>query len=171
LKAVVVLAMHGVPPTDFPRAEMSEFFRLHGRLEHSHGDWPERPAMQARHDELEAQMRAWPRTAENDPFYVGSYELALQLSRATGWEVIVGFNEFCGPSVDVALEQAAAQHPDKILVITPMMTSGGEHSEHDIPNAIRRAQERYPAIPMVYAWPFPDEAVAAFLAGQLQRHA
>lgn len=163
--------MHGVPPNDFPSDEMSEMFKLHGRLEHTPGEWPGRAEMQVRHDILEDKMRAWPRTAANDPFYVGSYELALQLSRATGWEVVVGFNEFCGPSVEAALDEAARQRPEKILVITPMVTSGGEHSEHDIPSAIQRTQERYPDIPMVYAWPFPSDAVAEFLAVQLRRHA
>ena len=35
MKSVVVLAMHGLLPSDFPCAELAEFISLHGRLEAS----------------------------------------------------------------------------------------------------------------------------------------
>lgn len=35
MKSVIVLAMHGSPPRDFPRADLAEFMSLHGRLEAS----------------------------------------------------------------------------------------------------------------------------------------
>jgi sirohydrochlorin ferrochelatase len=49
------------------------------------------------------------------------------------------------------------------------VTRGGEHSEVDIPNAVRRAQDRHPRIPIVYAWPFDASEVAQFLAAQINR--
>ncbi len=168
-KVFIVLAMHGVPPNDFPKHEMMELFGLHAQLEHTDG--PERAVLERRHAELDAKVRAWPRTAENDPFYVGSQDLATHLSRATGHEVIVGFNEFCAPNLDEALNQAIARRADKIVVITPMMTPGGEHSEVDIPAAIWRAQERHPTIDILYAWPFEASEVAQFLATQAARFA
>jgi len=169
MKVVIVLAMHGAPPNDFPRHEMAELFGLHARLEHA-GE-AERPALERRHAVLDAKMRAWPRTPDNDPFYAGSCELAMQLRQVTGNDVIVGFNEFCAPSLGDALDQAAAQAAERIIVITPMMTRGGEHSERDIPVAIRRMQERRPEIPIVYAWPFEVSEVARFLAAQISRYA
>jgi len=162
---VIVLAMHGAPPNDFPIDEMAELFGLHARLEHADG--PVQAALQHRHAELENRMRLWPRTARNDPFYAGSQELAVHLGEVTGCKVIVGFNEFCAPSIDQALDYAAAQSPEKIVVITPMLTQGGEHAEVDIPNVIRRARQRHPHTLMVYAWPFEVSAVAQFLAAQL----
>jgi sirohydrochlorin cobaltochelatase len=92
------------------------------------------------------------------------------LGQAAGRRVIVGFNEFCAPSLDEALEQAAGSGTSRIVVVTPMMTRGGEHAEADIPVAIRRAQQRHPEIAFVYAWPFEMEQVAQFLASQIAQY-
>lgn len=114
-------------------------------------------------------MRAWPRTAQNDPFYVGSQELAANLSRVTGCKVIVGFNEFCAPSLDDALNQSIAKGAEKVIVITPMMTRGGEHSEVDIPAAVQTVQAKHPETPILYVWPFRVSEVANFLAAQIAK--
>jgi sirohydrochlorin ferrochelatase len=166
-KAVIVLAMHGSPPLDFPRDELTEFMKLHAGLEPGSGLTDD--AQKRRFDELENKMRAWPRTGQNDPFYSGSQELARQLRQESGFEVIVGFNEFCAPSLDEALERAAARKAGKVIVVTPMMTRGGEHSAVDIPEAIRRAQQKFPGQKMVYGWPFPVDDIARFLSLQIAR--
>jgi len=166
MKIVLVLAMHGMLPCDFPREEAGEFFALHGRLEHASG--PERTALERRHAELEAKMRIWPRTSANDPFYGASQELAAALAREMGCEVIVGFNEFCAPTLDEALDQALARGAERVVVTTPMMTRGGEHSEVDIPAAIQRAQGCHPESQILYAWPFTASDVAGFLAKQIR---
>jgi sirohydrochlorin cobaltochelatase len=163
----IVLAMHGAPPRDFPRRELQEFMGLHGRLEHAAG--PEREALQRRHDELEAKMRSWPRTPENDLFHAASLQLAEHLGKATGLPVIVGFNEFCAPALDEALDQAASS-ASHVVVVTPMMTRGGTHAEADIPREIDAARARHPTVRFTYAWPFPMPDIAGFLAGQIQRH-
>ncbi len=165
--AVVVLAMHGAPPLDFPKPELVEFMSLKARLEHSSAD--EERAIRLRYQELEAKMRHWPRTVQNDPFYSGSQDLARHLRRETGLEVVVGFNEFCGPTLDEAFDQAAGRGAEKIIVLTPMMTRGGAHSAVDIPAAIRAAQQRHPQKKFIYAWPFASEDIAAFLASQVAR--
>ena len=165
-RMVIVLAMHGVPPSDFPQPELHEFFGLHARFEHGGAD--EGPVY-GRYEELENKMRYWPRTEDNDPYYAASFELARALSSAVGCEVVVGFNEFCAPSLDEAISRAVATKASSVLVVTPMITGGGEHSERDIPVAVSRAQERYPGRRIVYAWPFPVADVAAFLAGQVRR--
>jgi sirohydrochlorin cobaltochelatase len=167
MKTVIVLAMHGVPPADFPKHETGELFRLHGQIGRATGE--EREAMQRRHDELEEKMRAWPRNEDNDPFFIGSLELAQKLSEASGCEVVVGFNEFCGPSVEEAIGQAVERGAREVVTITPMMTRGGEHSERDIASSVSRAQSRHPDVHMVYAWPFNVEDVAGFLAAQISR--
>jgi sirohydrochlorin cobaltochelatase len=146
---------------------MSELFGLHARL--AHAGEAERAALERRHAELEIKMQMWPRTAKNDPFYAGSQELAVRLSLVTGCKVLLGFNEFCAPSVDKALDSAVAQGAEKVIVITPMMTQGGEHAEADIPAAIRRARQRHPHSLMIYAWPFEVVDVARFLATQVAR--
>ncbi|MGB7296858.1 MAG: CbiX/SirB N-terminal domain-containing protein [Candidatus Aminicenantales bacterium] len=166
-KAVIVLAMHGAPPLDFPREEMTEFMSLHARV--GHAPVPDAGTLRQRYEELEAKMRVWPRTGQNDPFYAGSQDLAKHLRRESGLEVIVGFNEFCAPTLDEVLERAAAREAGRIIVVTPMMTRGGEHSAVDIPKAIRRAQQKYPDQKFVYAWPFPTEDIARFLSSQITR--
>ncbi len=167
MRTVVVLAMHGAPPNDFPGREMGEFFGLRTRLDHSAG--PDRADLERRCAELEAKMRAWPRTAQNDPYYAGAQELATQLREVSEHEVIVAFGEFCGPNLDEALDQAAAMSPERVVMATPMMTRGGEHSEVDIPEAVRRAKERHPQLSFTYAWPFDASEIARFLASQIGR--
>ena len=165
MKTIVVLAMHGAPPGDFPRAESGEYFGLLSRLKHSSG--PDRAAMERRFAELDVKMRAWPRTAQNDPYFAAAQSLSAALGPATGSEIEVGFNEFCNPTLDEALDRAMAADPDRVVVATPMMTRGGNHSEEDIPHAIDRARERHPVVPVVYAWPFEVADIASFLASQI----
>ena len=171
MRIVIVLAMHGAPPRDFPRREMGEFFSLHSRLEHASGSEssPSGASLQQRYAELDEKMRNWPRTAQNDRFWAASHALAGQLSQATGHKVLVGFNEFCAPDLDEALDQAVAESAEKVVVVTPMMTRGGEHAEVDIPNAVRDAQARHPGTTIVYVWPFDPAQVAQFLSAQIEQ--
>ena len=164
-KAVIVLAMHGAPPADFPQPELTEFMSLHGKIGHGATDEP----LRFRYTELEKKMRAWPRNAQNDRFFIGSEELAERLRQETGLEIILGFNEFCAPSIDEALDLATATEAETIVVVTPMMTRGGGHSETEIPAAINRARTRHPGKRIIYAWPFAAEDVARFLTLHLKK--
>ena len=164
---VIVLAMHGAPPKDFPGDEMEEYFSLHHRLGRA---GPRAPAAwRDREQELETRMRRWPRTAANDPFWAASEDLARHLADATGAAVFVGFNEFCGPDVEEAIDEAARRRPAQVVVVTPMLTRGGEHAEADIPAAIERARAKHPAVSIVYAWPFEPAEVARFLAARISQ--
>lgn len=167
MSIVVVLAMHGAPPNDFPPEELAQLMGIHAGLERTSGE--AHRALESRHAELEARVRNWPRDEQNDPFWAGSNALAEALREATGHEVIVGFNEFCAPSLDLALDAAASRGPEQVVVITPMMTRGGEHSESDIPAAIRGAEARHPGVSLLYVWPFQEEEVALFLAARINR--
>jgi len=160
--------MHGAPPKDFPKRDLGEFFGLHHRLQH--GSDPDRAVLQDRYSELEARMRAWPRMEANDPYHAAALRLAEQLRLATGDEVVVGFNEFCGPTLDEALDEAAMWAGGRIAVVTPMMTRGGGHSEVDIPRSVQAARQRHPGIDIRYVWPLEVSDIAAFLAAQVQKH-
>jgi sirohydrochlorin cobaltochelatase len=166
VKTVLVLATHGVPPRDFPPAELAEFFGLHARIEAGGHGMP--PALKERYAVLDARLRAWPRTPANDPFHAASLDLAARLARETGLETFVGFNEFCGPSLDEAFATAVARGAGRVIVVTPMLTRGGEHAERDIPDAIGRARDAHPAMEFVYAWPFENAAVVRLLADQVR---
>ncbi len=96
-------------------------------------------------------------------------ELAKHLADACGQEVITGFNEFCAPSLEDALEQAADGKAARIIVVTTMMTRGGSHSEKDIPAAIKCFSNLHPDIDIKYAWPFDSRGYARFLSEHLAR--
>jgi sirohydrochlorin cobaltochelatase len=166
MKRILVLAVHGAPPNDFPADEMREFFALHGRRETAPAALG--PALERRYAELEAKVRSWPRTARNDPFHAASNELAQALKTEVGLEVLVGFNEFCSPDLDEALARAVGEGADRVVVLTTMMTRGGEHAERDIAQAVSRARERHPGVEMVYAWPFETASIARFLAEHIR---
>lgn len=168
MKTIVVLAMHGTPPNDFPPADLGEFFALHLRVEASHGAVP--PEILQQFQALESRLRAWPRNETNDPFNAGSMALGRQLEAALGHKVIVGFNEFCAPSLAETFEAAVDQGAQTIVVATPMMTRGGEHSELDIPEAMDAARRRHPDVIFRYAWPFQPGRVATFLAEHIEQH-
>lgn len=174
MSIVILLAMHGAPPNDFPQPELTEFFGLHMQLEHiplrAIQANPQLLEKQQRHDKLHARLRAWPRSEQNDPFYAASLAMADELSTAAGCPVIVGFNEFCSPSLDEALDAAVAEGATRVVVLTPMMTRGGEHAEQDIPAAIEQARQRHPQAKIVYAWPFDPLRVAQFLAEQARQY-
>ncbi len=167
MKTIVVLAMHGSPPGDFPKDEQKEYFGLHAQLEHlpDEGASP----LKQRYLELDRKMRSWPRNERNDPFFAGAQDMAKNLRRSTGFDVIVGYNEFCAPSLDEAINKAASNGAKKIIIITPMMTRGGEHSEKDIPYNIACSRKRHPEIEIIYAWPFDDVEVANFLFSQIKK--
>ena len=166
-KLVIVLAMHGEPPNDFPRDEFASFFALHARLHYAGAKIDEE--LHHRYAALDAKMRAWPRTAENDPFHAASLQMAKQLREITGLEVVVGFNEFCGPTVEEAIEEAVARGAESIVVTTPMLTPGGIHAEIQIPALVREAQQKHADISIRYAWPFDLSEVAKFLAKRIRQ--
>jgi sirohydrochlorin cobaltochelatase len=149
---------------------MAEFLSLHMQLERGTVVEERRAMLETRYAELEAKMCTWPRTAQNDPFHAASHALAKKLSVATGFEVVVGFNEFCAPRLGEALDQVAARGAEKVIVVTPMLTPGGEHAEIDIPAAVEQAQQQHPDIEFRYAWPFDIDEVAQFLSTQALRH-
>jgi len=131
---------------------------------------PPPPKIQQQYEELDRKMRNWPRTQENDQYFLTSNEIAAALSNQTSYSVVVGFNEFCSPSLDEAFEEAIQLTPVKIIVVTPMMTQGVEHSEKDIPKAIERAKKKNSNIEFSYVWPFNINKIAAFLAEQIKEY-
>lgn len=168
MRPMIVLAMHGAPPLDYPRAELSEFFNLHSRMEHASPE--QRAAIADRYYQLDRKVRSWPRTPQNDPFFAGARALADALSASAGCDVQLGFNEFCAPSLEEALDLAAGSGAQRVVVITPMVTRGGEHSEKEIPAAVQAAQHQHPEVEFRYAWPLDLQAVAQFLAGQAGKY-
>jgi sirohydrochlorin cobaltochelatase len=163
----IIIAMHGMPPKDFPRKDLREFFMLHSNIGSAPN--PLSDAQRQRYLQLHHKMRNWPRNQENDPFHAAATELTLLLKEELECPIQVGFNEFCAPTIDEAISSATTGDPARVLIVTPMMTRGGEHAEADIPAAINRARERFPNIHFTYCWPFDSHDVAHFLAAQIRR--
>ena len=169
MKTILILTMHGMPPKDFPRREIGEYFSLHMLMENS----PQRMDEQQRqrYAQLNEQVRSYPRAAANDPFYFNSQDMARRLASETGLETLVCFNEFCNPSMADAARAAVEHGAQRIIVLTPMMTRGGDHAEEDIPAELETLQKTYPEVEFRYAWPFDPDEVTRFLAGQVSRFA
>jgi sirohydrochlorin cobaltochelatase len=161
IKRVIVLIMHGMTPKDYPSKDKQEYMSLRSR-QHSHSfSWA--PQDRLKHQEMEQKIRRWPRTKANDPFHSAALRIARDLQRVSKLKVFVGFNEFCAPSADEALELAVQSGAQEVIVTTPMLTPGGHHSEEEIPEIISGMRARYPKTQFIYSWPFKEAAIAKFL--------
>lgn len=124
--------------------------------------------LQGRAAELDAQIRNWPRHASNDPYKAGLERLAEALRPLLPADALmIGYNEFCRPSIAEAIEQVINQGATRVLVIPSMMTPGGVHSERDIPRTLEDVRAAYPGIAIEYLWPFDLRQVAAILAAHV----
>ncbi len=113
-------------------------------------------------------MRAWQRTPQNDPFYTASLELASLMEKYLQLPVFTAFNEFCAPTISEAMENSAEMGAEKVIVVTSMLTRGGEHAEVDIREAVQNARRNYPDIEFLFAFPFPAKDIARFLSEQVK---
>ncbi|MBI3553712.1 MAG: CbiX/SirB N-terminal domain-containing protein [Elusimicrobia bacterium] len=157
----VILVGHGGIPTDCPPGLVGDF----KRLEASSKGKPSKELLEA-----DARLRNWPRTAKNDPYKLGLESVAESLRRRLpGHRVLEAYNEFCAPSLETAFEEAVEGGAQQVTVISTMFTRGGSHSESEIPAIVSRLEKRYPKILVRNTWPFDLDAVARFMAGEVER--
>ncbi len=158
---VVLLVGHGGIPKDCPPQLVSEFKREEARA-------AGKPS--ARLLELDARLRQWPRTPENDPYKPGLEAVAASLAAALPeHDVVTAYNEFCAPSLEQAFDEAVAGGARQIIVITTMYTRGGIHSEKEIPAILEGLRRRHPGVEARYVWPFDAAAIGEFLAREVRR--
>lgn len=184
----MVLAGHGAPATDCPARLVGELMALQwrdGAGGHSHAAGGRSGVASSGHShdsgagniqqriaELDAQIRDWPRRPDNDPYKAGLERVAAALKKLLPiTPLVIGYNEFCRPSVPEAIEQMIAQGAKRIFVIPSMLTPGGVHSEEDIPRTLQQMQVRHPGVSIEYVWPFDLEQVAGLLRAHIQRAA
>ncbi len=165
MSVVVVLAAHGAPPTDYPpkRVGMLMALEFAGKIVERVG------FLRAWRDHLDREIRHWHRTDSNDPYKNGVEALAACIAERVNCPVIVGYNEFCNPTLPDAIDRAVANGATQVVVATTMFTRGGDHSEREIRAIVESAQARHPAARVVYAWPYDQERVAQLYADQLTR--
>ncbi|PIW68433.1 MAG: hypothetical protein COW10_02590, partial [Candidatus Omnitrophica bacterium CG12_big_fil_rev_8_21_14_0_65_42_8] len=129
---VIVLIVHGMIPRDLPGNMKKDYKAL--REKYRSGVLTAQNDL-SRYFALEEQIRHWPRSERNDPFFFGAKDIAEKLADKSGLKVYLGFNEFCSPSAEEVLETAAGEARHAI-VLTPMLTPGGYHAEEEIPALI-----------------------------------
>lgn len=159
---VIVLAAHGAPPTDYPPRKIGMLMALEFMGKRI-------GILRSMHDALDRQVRNWTRTQTNDPYKNGVDALAEKIATQTGYPVIAGYNEFCLPTIPQAIDQAAAQGATQVIVVTTMLTRGGEHSEIEIREIVNEAKTKHPGVRIVYAWPPQLERVAKLFADEIAR--
>lgn len=163
MNTAIVLATHGVPPTDYPAKRVGLLLAL----EYAGGVVERVGFLREWRDALDRQVRAWPRTPQNDPYKAGAETLAARIAAHTHCPVYVGYNEFCEPTISEAIDRAISAGAAKVIVATTMLTPGGEHSEREIRQTVEDAQKRHPTVGVVYAWPYDLERVAELFAEQI----
>lgn len=164
-KEAVVLIGHGGTASDIPRQLVAELKRLEGERQARR-----ETEMSPREAELDETVREWPRTPETDPYKFGVEEIAAALApKLEGRKLVVAYNEFCAPSVEDAIGDLVKEGFTRIRLISTMFTRGGVHAECEIPGIVIVANKKHPGVTVDYAWPFDNEAIASFLAAQLNK--
>jgi sirohydrochlorin cobaltochelatase len=163
MSSLVILVGHGAPPRDAPKELVSKLKSLEAQRR------ARKLPMGEEERTLDDRLRAWPRTAENDPYRVGVERLGDALRGRLGdrEKVVVAYNEFCAPSLEEAMANAARDGVTHVTIVPTMLTPGGVHSEEEIPEVIEAMRAALPTLEIVYAWPFDLDAVAALLASAI----
>ena len=127
--------------------------------------------MSAEEEQLDRRVREWPRTDATDPYRAGVESLSKSLAASLGASarVVVAYNEFCAPSLENAIRDAVTAGATAITVVPTMLTPGGVHSEIEIPESLAALRTSHPEVPIVYAWPFDEIALAGLLAAHVSR--
>ncbi len=161
-RTLVLLVGHGFIPQDFPRDVLQRYFQLHMAA----GFQELGEAQRAELAELETRLRTWPRTSENDPHRASMLALAEGLEARCELPVRVVFNEFCAPSLEEGVRQAAEEGYRRVLILSTMFNRGG-HPDEDIPQAVERARAAHPGVDVQYLWPYRVDDVVGLLATHL----
>jgi sirohydrochlorin cobaltochelatase len=158
----LLLVGHGAPP----RGYSGEKVRRLKTLEAHRRRKGNQKAMSDEERILDAEIRAWPRTAETDPYQAGIERLATELRTQGATHLHVAYNEFCGPSVEDAIALMYAAGHRRIRVLPTMFTPGGVHSEEEIPEILVEARVQYPDLKLDYVWPFDLSRLASMMLGE-----
>jgi sirohydrochlorin cobaltochelatase len=163
MERCVILVGHGGVPSDCPAELVSEFKRLESAARRD-------PKQAGAFAEADRKIRAWPRTAQTDPYKAGLESIGAALRRALpGRDVRLAYNEFCAPSLETALADAVAGGLKALTVISTMYTRGGIHSELEMPEILDSVRRAHPGLDIRYCWPFDLAEIAGLLAREVSR--
>lgn len=162
----IVLVGHGMPASDFPKDRLGKYFALLG-MDGDPGRVGEDPELAS----IDGDLRAWPRTPENDPYKQSLEAIGVALELTSGRRVLIAYNEFCAPKTEDAITRAVREGAPRVTVISIMLTQGGGHSDQEILDSVERARAANPDAEIVYAWPYNDALIAGALAAQVEAFA
>lgn len=158
LKKGIILVGHGGIPKDYPGDLVSKLKRLEAQRRAAG------QPMSAEELELDTKIRTWPRTPETDPYQAGLEALGAQMKpMVNGALFALAYNEFCGPTLQEAVEDLIQQGARSITVVSTMFTPGGSHSEYEIPEEMEELRHKHPDVTLKYAWPYNLSHVSKML--------
>lgn len=158
LKKGIILVGHGGIPKGYPADLVSKLKRLEAQRRAAG------QPMSAEELELDTKIRTWPRTPETDPYQAGLEALGAQMkSMLNGALFGLAYNEFCGPTLQEAVEDLIKQGAQSITVVSTMFTPGGSHSEYEIPEELEELRHKHPDVTLKYAWPYNLSHVSKML--------
>jgi sirohydrochlorin cobaltochelatase len=164
LKKGIILVGHGGIPKDYPGDLVSKLKRLEAQRRAAG------QPMSAEELELDTKIRTWARTPETDPYQAGLEALASQMKLlVNGALFAVAYNEFCGPTLQEAVEDLIKQGAQSITVVSTMFTPGGSHSEYEIPEEMEELRHKHPRVTLKYAWPYNLSHVSKMLMEHIAR--
>jgi len=157
-KKGIILVGHGGIPKDYPGDLVTKLKRLEAQRRAAG------QPMSAEELELDTKIRTWPRTAESDPYQAGLEALGAQMKpMVNGALFALAYNEFCGPTLQQAVENLIKQGAQSITVVSTMFTPGGSHSEYEIPEELEELRHKHPKVILQYAWPYNLSQVSKML--------
>ncbi|MGD9851782.1 MAG: sirohydrochlorin chelatase [Nitrospirales bacterium] len=162
-KKGIVLVGHGGIPKNYPGELVTKLKRLEGQRRAAGGP------MSPEELELDTKIRTWPRTPETDPYQAGLEALASHMKPLlNGALFAVAYNEFCGPTLQEAVEDLIKQGAQSITVVSTMFTPGGSHSEYEIPEEMEELKHKHPGVTFKYAWPYNLAKVSNMLMEHIE---
>jgi len=166
IKKGIVLVGHGGIPKDYPGDLVTKLKRLEAQRRAAG------QPMSAEELELDTKIRTWPRTPESDPYQAGLEALGAQMKpMMNGALFSLAYNEFCGPTLEQAVEDLIKQGAQSITIVSTMFTPGGSHSEYEIPEELIELRKQHPGVTLCYAWPYNLTQVSKMLVEHINQFA
>ena len=162
----IILVGHGGIPKGYPADKVSKLKRLEAQRRAAG------QPMSAEELELDTNIRTWPRTPETDPYQAGLEALGSEMKpMVNGALFSLAYNEFCGPTLEQAVDDLISQGAQSITVVSTMFTPGGSHSEYEIPEEMEELRQKHPGITLNYAWPYNLTQVSTMLVQHIGKFA
>src|SRR5579875_1335490 len=110
-RKAILLVGKGNPPKDYPKEKFLEYIKLKFNLEKID------EASRKRFEELDQEIKKWPRNANNDPSYFNIVNLCEELRYALGFVTDFAFENYCSPTLSEAIYDLISRGFYSIIVV------------------------------------------------------